>query len=153
MIYSLIPLGLSIIFLFVSYIMYRCKTKVLKEIKEKKERCTFVTAAILVDIHKRYDRLHSDERPTYYFYPIYKFIADNGNEVVVKNNISINPKLLKIGQQVTLYFNPNNLNEIYVPEEKAEDSAKIFSLMHICSFVSGILVFFMFIALLFWNII
>lgn len=121
--------------------------------KGKKERCTFVTAAILVDIHKRYDRLHSDERPTYYFYPIYKFIADNGNEVVVKNNISINPKLLKIGQQVTLYFNPNNLNEIYVPEEKAEDSAKIFSLMHICFFVSGILVFFMFIALLFLNII
>jgi hypothetical protein len=37
MIYSLIPLGLSIIFLFVSYIMYRCKIKVLKEINEKKK--------------------------------------------------------------------------------------------------------------------
>lgn len=129
------------------------QNKGIKRNKWEKERCTFVTAAILVDIHKQYDRLHSDELPTYYFYPIYKFITDIGNEVIVKNNISINPKLLKIGQQVTLYFNPYNLNEIYVPEEKAEDSAKVFSLMHICFFVSGILVFFMFIALLFWNII
>lgn len=152
MIYSLIPLGLSIVFFFVSYIMYRCKIKVLKEIKMKKERCTSATVAVLVDIHKQYDRLHSSDCLTYYFYPFYKFIDENGNEVVVKNNVSINPNLLKIGQQVTLYFNPYNLNEIYVPEEKAEDSAKIFSLMHICFLVGGILIFFMFIALLFWNI-
>ena len=112
-------LVLSIIFLSISY-------GVGKKIKEKKKLCTNKIVARVIKMTKgcieesigiEHSRLKS-------WFPGYEYTI-NGQLVRVNSNFGQEQKIFQPGQEVDLYYNPNNYHMFFVPEERIDRLPKI----------------------------
>lgn len=127
-----VPFGLALLFALLGLIMRMCRRRVLKQLNYKKSRCSVETSATIVDLY----RVKVDENTT--CFPVYKFSCDD-KQVVIKNDVSVNPARMRVGKVVNLYYNPEDVREIYVPEERAGSSAGVFKLMSIMLMIVAII--------------
>lgn len=123
-----ICVGVSIIFIFwvISIIFLVIAKNSANSLREKKEKCVSETTATVIDIKK--ERMGTTDDYSYTWYPVYEYTVD-GQQITKKSNIGNGETRFEKGQQVTLYYNPDNLEEIYVPEENAESLAALFKVM------------------------
>lgn len=70
--------------------------------------------------------------------PVFSYIV-NGQEFIVHSNIGETQKAFREGQKVTLFYNPKNPGEYYVPEEKNSLIANFFIFLGIVFMLIGIL--------------
>lgn len=118
-------MGIFIIFFILALIFLGTYLYSDKRLKNKIKNCTNRTVGTIIeftsekynwytnDVHAK----HSYIYPTWY--PIYSYNI-NGKEIIKKGETGIVVSDFYIGQKVNLYYNPLNIEEIYVPEEKEE---------------------------------
>ncbi len=104
----------------------------MNQLNYKKSRCSVETSATIADI----DRVNVGDKTT--CFPVYKFSCDD-KQVVIKNDVGINPSKMRVGKVVELYYNPDDVREIYVPAERVENSAGIFKLMSLVLMILAIM--------------
>jgi len=112
----------DIIFIILGSIFTIVSFLVNKHFNEKKERCRYKTVGNIVDIKKRISYIHHIGKPNE------KMVSEvncyeyecNFQKLKVWGNIGNMPGKFQIGQQVTLYCNPNNPNEFYSEEESSK---------------------------------
>lgn len=83
--------------------------------RRQRERATVRTTAAVVDLamlsRRQRDGYHSTT-----FSPTYEFYI-NGEAVQVRSSISQSPSPVQVGDEVELYYNPDNYKEIYIERE------------------------------------
>lgn len=141
--------GLLLGFWGLAVIMHVCGKYAIAKIEKRKAACVGETTATVQEIKKVRTRMGDDY--TYTWYPIYEYYV-NGEPVVQKSEFGGNKDTFQQGQQVILYYNPDNPNEIYVPEENAEASAKVFRLVGNIFIVIGFVIIIVIIVLLVMGI-
>lgn len=98
--FSGVIFGLFFVVIGVALIMLR---------KSQNKNCTEVTTATVID------NVHPSHGSTVGKYaPVFQFTA-NGQTVTQTSSLASKPKKYEIGDQVELRYNPNNVNEYYVP--------------------------------------
>lgn len=105
---------MGVVIFFVGWLLRRHHNKVRKA-------CTVQTTAEVVDIVKtvRTDTDSNGHRSTSTtYYPVFRYIAD-GQVVEMKSTTGTNWKRFKIGQTVTLFYDPSGHTRYYVKEDKA----------------------------------
>lgn len=131
-------------------IMHICDKHGTARIEERKADCVAETTATVQDIKEVCVRIVDDY--SYTWYPIYEYYT-NGELVVQQSEFGGAQNTFQKGQQVTLYYNPNNPQEIFVPDEKPETASKIFRIMSVVCFIFGVLVIIAFLVLLIMEMI
>ena len=111
--FSGVLFGLFFVVIGVAVIMFQ---------KKQNNKCTEVTTATVIDnVHPGYG---SSVRK---FMPVFQYTV-NGQTVTQKSTIARKPKKYEIGDQVELRYNPNNINEYYVPGYTSKSLGIIFIL-------------------------
>ena len=93
--------------------------------KKKEANCTAITLGRIVDYY-RYDRPCDDEsgqpRQTVYTTEYYPIVVYNANDTYIekKYHYGLYKQDFKIGQVVNIRYNPCNIEEFYIIEEKRE---------------------------------
>ena len=121
-----------------------CKHSMAK-IEERKAACVTVTTATVQEIKEV--RTRNVDEYNYSWYPIYQYYV-NGEMIVQQSEFGSGQDTFQQGQQVTLYYNPDNPKEIFVPEEEPETAAKIFNIMYVLFTICGFLIVITFVVLL-----
>jgi hypothetical protein len=62
------------------------------------------------------------------WYPIYEYSID-GIKIRKRSRIGNATELFYIGQKISMYVNPKNVNEFYCPEEKTILVVKVFAVI------------------------
>ena len=137
--------GLLLGFWGLAVIMYVCSKSSLTKIEERKKDCVTETTATVQDIKEECVKIVDDYN--YTWYPIYQYYV-NGESVVQKSEFGGYKDTFQKGQQVILYYNPENPNEIFVPEEKPDTAAKIFQIMYKMCTVCGYIIIITFIVVM-----
>lgn len=126
-------------------IMYVCYKRSITKIEERKADCVAETTATVQDIKEVWIEIVDDY--SYTWYPIYQYYV-NGEQIVLQSEFGGAENTFQKGQQVTLFYNPDNPKEIFVPEEKPETVSRIFKIMSVVCAAMGFLVIIIFIVLL-----
>lgn len=126
--------GLLLVFWGLAIIMRVCFKRSMAKIEKRKAACAGQTTAVVQDIKRVRVRVSDDYSDA--FYPVYEFYI-NGERVVQQSDFSINPRKIQKGQHVTLYYNPDSPDEIFVPEEGPDAGAKVFKIMYVIYCISG----------------
>lgn len=129
-----ICVGVSILFWVISVIFLVIAKNSTNSLQEKKEKCVSETTATIIEIKK--EEMRTSDGYSYTWYPVYEYIVD-GQQMTIKSNIGNGETHFEKGQQVTLYYNPYNPEEIYVPEENAESLMVFFKIMGIAFLIAG----------------
>lgn len=129
-----ICVGVSILFWVISVIFLVVAKNSTNSLQEKKEKCVSETTATIIEIKK--EEMRTSDGYSYTWYPVYEYIVD-GQQMTIKSNIGNGETHFEKGQQVTLYYNPYNPEEIYVPEENAESLMVFFKIMGIAFLIAG----------------
>ena len=121
---------LGSIFTIVSYFIK-------KQFNLKKEKCTYKTIGNIVEIEKR----ETERRYMVGFETVPRVSAFNCYEyeynlekLKVWSNVGNMPGKFQIGQQVTVYCNPDNPNEYYIEEESTKTVINVFKFVGIGMF-------------------
>ena len=141
----IICVGLLLGFWGMAVIMHVCSKSSLDKIEERKKDCVTETTATVQEIKE--ERIKIVDDYNYTWYPIYQYYV-NGEPVVQKSEFGGDEGTFQKGQQVILYYNPENPNEIFVPEEKPEAAAKIFQIMYKVCTVCGYIIIITFIVVM-----
>lgn len=139
--------GVSIIFWVISVIFLVVAKNSANSLGEKKKKCVSETTATVIDIKE--EQMRTSDGYSYTWYPVYEYTID-GEKMTRKSNIGNGKNHFEKGQQVTLYYNPDNSEEIYVPEENAESLAVFFKIMGIVFLIVGFIPLVL-IAILWYN--
>ena len=90
--------------------------------RKQNKKCTEVTTATVID------NVHPSHGSTVGKYaPVFQYTA-NGQTVTQTSTLAKRPKKYEIGDQVELRYNPNNVNEYYVPGYTSNALAIVFIL-------------------------
>ena len=137
-IFSGITLLLGIIFLTVGIV-------VTKKIKNKEINCTSKTVGKVIDIVKRrYGSGMDNYDYSYSWHPVFEYKI--GELTYTKESVYGNsqPKYA-VGQDVEIYYNPENHNEFYVGGDKTSKTlGTIFTIVGITLIVIAVCIFLMF---------
>jgi hypothetical protein len=90
--------------------------------KKVKEQCTSRTEAIVIDIviseSTRTSR-NGFERTVYFYFPVIEFCA-NGRVMREKLCIGYSYKKYKVGETITIFYNPNKPTEYFIEGDKSK---------------------------------
>ena len=90
--------------------------------KSQNKKCTEVTTATVID------NVHPDHGSTVGKYmPVFQYIV-NGQTITQTSSLASKPKKYEIGDKVELHYNPDNVNEYYVPGYNSSKLGIIFIL-------------------------
>lgn len=108
-----ITMAVALLFFLVGLFMLRGQKKRVWE-------CTAQTSGVVSDI-ERTEKIEKDdngkEETTYVYYPVYTYTVD-GSEISKRASTGSGLKRFKIGQAVTVFYNPANPDQYYVKEDK-----------------------------------
>lgn len=105
-----------------------------------KEACMEQTVATVIDIkRKRLGVTVNTSSGDRSWFPVYEFYAD-GQRIKQQSGYGNGIKLFEKGSQVTLYYDPKNPQQIYVPAEKADNIPIFFTIFYIIWGSMGLLV-------------
>lgn len=88
---------------------------ILKKQKTREKNCTSKTHGKVVDILKHENR-GLDNTYTYSWHPVFEYTIEN-LKYVKESLYGFSESKFAIGQDVEIYFNPENYNEYYVAKE------------------------------------
>lgn len=91
------------------------------------KNCTEETTATVVDMHEELDTT-SDNVTRYLYYPIIEYMA-HGKKVEAKMDNGSSTPAYRIGEKVTILYNPNKTSEFIV---KGDKMSNIFSIGFMC---------------------
>ena len=97
--------------------------------KKKIKRCTAHVEAVVRSV-KREVNLSAGTDSCRSWFTTFAFYA-NGQEVTVKSNLGTEKKLFEEGERLTLYYNPDNTKEFYVPKEVDTAPQQVFLIVGI----------------------
>ena len=131
-------LGFSIVFFAIAVILFYIKKRQKKKIEELRKRCSKKADAIVAKIERRI-LLRSDPS-SYTWVPTYRYYFDEKQTepFEAEGYIGNGKKIFDEGQRVVLYYNPDQPEEIYVPEERPEYMVAILNILSIGFGVSSI---------------
>lgn len=104
---------------------------------KKAEACTAQTTAVVEEINREVNLSTGIDSYRSWF-PVFSYKANN-RKITVRSKIGHEKKIFEKGQKVTLFYNPDNVREYYVPEENASALTKLFLIMGISFAALGIL--------------
>lgn len=80
------------------------------------------------------------KRKEHTYYPIFVYTV-NGQEITTTSSVGSSRKCLKKGQAITVCYNPDNIDQYYVPEDKSTArSGILFMAVGALFFVVGLLI-------------
>lgn len=106
-------------------IFYAIRKNLQKKFALQKQACSTVTNATIIKMVKR--RMKKGETYSYCWFPTYEYFAGE-NRYETESSVGNRKKLFEEGQQTELHYNPNAPEEIWVPEEKADNLVPIFKI-------------------------
>lgn len=106
-------------------------------VKKRKTCCTQKVTAKVAEVRKEKEYVCGEVR--YSWYSVYEYTV-NGKEVRKRDQTGSSKPRFKLGQQVCLYVNPDNIEQYYCSEEKEEQLGRIFSVVGAGIFLLAIVV-------------
>ena len=95
-----------------------------RKVSKKIAACTARTEAVVKEINREVN-LSAGTDSYYSWFPVFSYTV-NGSEVIVRSTIGSQKKRFEVGQQVTLFYNPDKVYEYYVPQESILTVSTIF---------------------------
>lgn len=89
--------------------------------RKKALLCTAQTNGTVIDFHCSISTKTDDDgrrRKTTTYYPIFTYMAE-GKQITKTSSIGTGSERFQRGQMVTIFYNPNDVEQYYVPEDKA----------------------------------
>lgn len=120
------------VFLLVGILMHRTMAK-------KKKICTACTVGTVTDLVKVRQSVSTGHgrRAATYWHPVFQYEV-NFRQLTKQSHFGSAVPFFEIGQRVTVYYNPANVDEYYVAEEKTGMIELIFSGLGAVLFVVGV---------------
>ena len=84
---------------------------VMKQGDSMKQRCTEKTTGTVVELISERD--HSSDGISYVYYPVIQYQVGD-RTISQKSRSGQNPPQYSVGQQVEVYYNPNNVEEFFI---------------------------------------
>ena len=97
--------------------------------KRKREICTQPVQAVVADL-ERSDNISMEGIRTVSWFPVYEYVVRE-KRIRKRSHLGSAQQDFYIGQEVTIYVNPENVNEFYCPQEKTGKLRVIFLLIGI----------------------
>ena len=103
----------GILFLLVGIIFIVAAVIIMLQGDSLQKRCTEQTTGTVVDVicESNYNTSHNEVKHTYY--PVIEYKVDD-RTITQRSNIGQNPPKYKVGQQVEICYNPNNVAEFII---------------------------------------
>ena len=114
---------IKVIFVFVFLIVGGVFTLISVGISNQKERCTMEVPAVVIDIKES-----SGESGTLYS-PVYQIELDG--EIETRSNNTYSSDYPTIGDETTIFLNPDDMQEYYAPDDAIESLMSIFKIIGI----------------------
>ena len=112
-------------------------TSIRRNRKKKVQRCTSHTYGKVVDLVRRESR-DSDGNYSSSWHPVFEYRI-GGLTFIKESNFGRSQAKFAIGQNVEIYYNPENYNEFYVPEETLPNTlGVIFAAVGIVAFLVAV---------------
>ena len=102
--------------------------KMKKKVHKLKQECSSVTKATVVEM--RIKKLVEDGHTRECWCPVYEYCVD-GMLYQKEGSIANRKKLFTEGQSVQVYYDPNEPEKTYFPEEKLEEVVSVFLVLAI----------------------
>lgn len=131
----LIFVGGAILFWLIGVLFFVIQVHMKKSLEETKEICTDFTYATVIEMEKTYETEFDD----YYYYPTYEYFVDDVRYEIETGNGS-NRRMFDEGEEVELYYNPDNPEEVYIPGEQQEIELIIFNVIGVVCIIGGFIV-------------
>ena len=112
------------IFLLLSILFFALSKIFNNSLLEKKRLCTKETLATVTKIRSEENFTSDMTSNSYSYYFTYKYDAD-GEKVEQESKIGSSRKCFAKGDRVKLYYNPKDVRQIYVPDDKTESIGSI----------------------------
>jgi hypothetical protein len=93
-------------------------------IDKKAAVCTARTEAVVTEMNREVNLSAGTDSYRSWF-PVFSYWA-KGEEITVRSKIGNEKKIFEEGQNVELYYNPDNIREYYVPAENVSFLPKVF---------------------------
>ena len=129
--------GGALLFWFICGILFLARGKVQEHIERQKEACTELTDATIIEMNKTRKRINGEYRNRWN--PIYEYYVD-GVRYEKESSNYYKYGVFEEGDQVDLYYNPDDPEEIYIPAEKPEDTVTLLMILAVAFFLAGFLV-------------
>lgn len=129
--------GGALLFWLVSGILFFARTKVQENIEEKKEVCIEFTQGTIIQMKKITERSNGEYVKRWV--PIYEYEID-GVRYERESSNSYKNGAFEEGDKVDIYYNPDNLEELYIPAENPENTVMILTILTALFFIAGFLV-------------
>lgn len=144
LIHFLIYMGISILVWGLAFLFWYLEKRAKRKNDEIRKTCNVKVTAVVVRMQRQ--RLMRNDDSSYIWVPTYQYyVGKNQTEKIeVNGKYGNGKKLFKEGQKVTLYYNPNQPKEIFVPDE-ANYQVKVFRIMRIGYIISGFLPYILFV--------
>lgn len=124
----------KVVFVFVFILVGGVFTAVSVGISAEKERCTLEVPAVVIDLKES-----SGDNGTLYS-PVYQIELDG--EVEIRENNTYASDYPSIGEETTIFLNPDDTQEYYAPNDAVESIMSIFKIIGIVFLVIGVVVIF-----------
>ena len=121
----------------ISGILFFARGKVQENIEKRNEVCTEVTDATIIQLKKF--RKKVNDKYVNRWRPVYEYYVDDVRYEKESTGYYKNG-VFEEGDQMEIYYNPENPEEMYIPAEKAEDSVMILTIIMVAFFLAGFLV-------------
>lgn len=108
---------------------------------KKKAVCTVKTEAIVTEVNREVNLSAGGDSYRSWF-PVFSYRV-NGEVITERSKLGHEKKIFEVGQKVTLFYNPENVREYYVPEENVSVLPKIFIVVGGTFTALGIICFFL----------
>lgn len=146
----LVFLGISIAFFGIAVILFLVKKRQKKKFEELRKRCSIKVDATIIKM-ERCIMLRSDPHSVSWV-PTYRYYVDENQteSFETKGLVANRKKIFDEGQRVVLYYNPDQPEEIYVPEEGPEYVVAILNILSIVFGVSSIFPIIIYITFFLW---
>ena len=122
---------------FISGVIFFARGEVKERIERRKEVCIELTEATIIEMNKTRKRINGEYRNRWN--PIYEYYVD-GVRYEKESSNYYKYGVFEEGDQLDLYYNPDDPEEIYIPAEKPEDTAMLLMIMAVVFFLAGFLV-------------
>ncbi len=121
----------------ISGILFYARGKVQEHIEKRDEVCTELTDATIIRVKKF--RKKVNDKYVNRWRPVYEYYVDDVRYEKESTGYYKNG-VFEAGDQMEIYYNPDNPEEMYVPAEKTEDSVLILTILMVAFFFAGFLV-------------
>lgn len=108
-------------------------------LKNKLKNCTSQTSGTIIDL-KRHSSGSSGNHQTSY-HPVIQFVTENGKTIVKESSFGGSKTRYQIGQNIKLFYNPDNPDEFYMPDDNIPKILTlVFSLVGIGMILLGVII-------------